>query len=175
MADRHQFRADWHDYNDGVYFATICCHDMRHYFGRISDGVIEYSAVGKELIDRINLIESIHSDCQVWNYVVMPNHVHLLISIEPEKVCNKKKNTGCLHNAFHNEECRDFHHNSRFSIVINHLKGHLTKFAKRNNIPFRWQSRMYDNIITNQESYRLVMNYIDSNIETWESDRFNKE
>lgn len=34
---------------------------------------------------------------------------------------------------------------------------------------------MYDNIITNEESYRLVMNYIDSNIETWESDRFNKE
>ncbi len=35
MADRYQFRANWHDYNDGIYFVTIYCAKNQHLFGEI--------------------------------------------------------------------------------------------------------------------------------------------
>lgn len=38
MTDRHRFRAQWHDYNDGIYFVTICSHEKRHVFGHIRNG-----------------------------------------------------------------------------------------------------------------------------------------
>ena len=31
-------RADFHDYNGGMYFVTVCTHDKCHYFGKIDDG-----------------------------------------------------------------------------------------------------------------------------------------
>ena len=29
-------RANWHDYNGGVYFVTICTKNREHYFGEIT-------------------------------------------------------------------------------------------------------------------------------------------
>ena len=29
-------RADWHDYNGGIYFVTICTKNCEHYFGEIT-------------------------------------------------------------------------------------------------------------------------------------------
>lgn len=46
MSDRHTVRADWHDYNGGIYFVTICSHDKKHIFGTIKNGGIAYSSLG---------------------------------------------------------------------------------------------------------------------------------
>ena len=39
-------RAQWHDYNGGEYFVTICTHGREHYFGEISDGQMNLSEIG---------------------------------------------------------------------------------------------------------------------------------
>ncbi len=40
-------RAQWHDYNGGAYFITICTHQHRHYFGEILDGKMRLTQVGE--------------------------------------------------------------------------------------------------------------------------------
>lgn len=83
MADRHQFRANWHDYNGGIYFVTVCTHGRRHTLGSIINGEMHLSELGK-ITDRcINELERHHADVSLLNYVVMPNHIHLAIDISP--------------------------------------------------------------------------------------------
>lgn len=83
MADRHQFRANWHDYNGGIYFVTVCTHGRRHSLGSITNGEMHLSELGK-ITDRcINELERHHPDVSLLNYVVMPNHIHLAIDISP--------------------------------------------------------------------------------------------
>ena len=81
MADRHQFRADWHAYNEGIYFVTICCAERRHYFGEIRDNQMQLSALGRIAENQIKNIQHHFTDVEIWNYVVMPNHVHLVIAV----------------------------------------------------------------------------------------------
>ncbi|MDE6131406.1 MAG: hypothetical protein K2F74_07420, partial [Muribaculaceae bacterium] len=86
MADRHQFRADWHDYNGGIYFVTICCANKCHLFGEIiSDTAVGTrfiaSALGRIVQEDIQKLPSYHNDLEILNYVIMPNHIHADFSI----------------------------------------------------------------------------------------------
>jgi len=56
--------------------------------------------------------------------------------------------------------------------IIRGYKIGVTKFARNNNIPFSWQSRFYDHIIRNHESFRRISNYIINNPVNWQDDKF---
>ena len=81
MADRHQFRAPWHDYNEGIYFVTICCAEKHHYFGEISQGKMYLTQAGIITESQISNLSKHFPDIEIWNHVVMPNHIHIIISI----------------------------------------------------------------------------------------------
>ncbi len=81
MADRHQFRAPWHDYNEGIYFVTICCAEKRHYFGEIHQGKMNFTQAGIITESQIANLPKHFPDIEIWNHVVMPNHIHIIISI----------------------------------------------------------------------------------------------
>lgn len=81
MSDRHAFRADWHDYNSGIYFVTICSKDKRHIFGSIRNSVMIMSDVGKIVECCILDIANHHTNLEIWNHVVMPNHIHMVINV----------------------------------------------------------------------------------------------
>ena len=83
MGDRHQFRAQWHDYNDGLYFVTICSSLKTHIFGRIHDKKFYPTTLGKKIVeDCIKAIPSHNKSVELWNYVVMPNHIHMVVNID---------------------------------------------------------------------------------------------
>lgn len=224
MNDRHQFRAQWHDYNKGTYFVTICCADKQHYFGRItSDSPVGTrfiaseqrsilseqrsiaskqrfipSALGRLVEKEILNIPSYYNDVEIWNHVVMPNHIHLIISVgtrfitstnETNKT-NESPNTGCLKPREHNApESQDFHHNSRLASIVGAFKAGVTRQWRQVGTRFIaseqrttastpantkiWQPRFHEHIIRNQRAYDYIMNYIDNNIENWCYDRFN--
>ncbi|MDY4407201.1 MAG: transposase, partial [Sodaliphilus sp.] len=73
MSDRHRFRAEWHNYQEGVFFVTICAHAKKCLFGHIQDGNIHFSKIGKIIYECISEIPNHHQDTKVWNYVIMPN------------------------------------------------------------------------------------------------------
>ena len=80
-------RAKWLEYNEGVYFLTICTLNHVHYFGSIVDGEMCLSAVGAFLQNELEHVEQHHPHVSVLQYVVMPNHVHAIVEIG-EKISN---------------------------------------------------------------------------------------
>ena len=58
MSDRHTFRAEWHDYNSGIYFVTICSKDKRHIFVSIYEGKMKFSAIGNIINECLMAIAS---------------------------------------------------------------------------------------------------------------------
>ena len=76
-------RAWWHQYKEGVYYVTICTKNRENYFGRIEDGVMEMSEMGKCLNEQILLTSEMRADMNVEIplFSIMPNHVHLIVVI----------------------------------------------------------------------------------------------
>lgn len=180
MSDRHQYRADWHEYNEGVFFVTVCCAEKRHYLGEISDGKMVTSAIGDIVESHIRSIAQHFPDVEILNHVVMPNHVHLIIAAGCSAATRTQPtvatNRGCLKPRQHGpREVQNFHHNNRLSVIMRCLKGGIKREAGRRGIEFSWQSRFYDHIIRNRRSFENIMNYVDSNVENWETDRFSKD
>lgn len=182
MGDRHQFRADWHDYNSGIYFVTICSHEKKHIFGRIVGTRFFASELGQIIIDHIiKLPQYYNGDVEIWNHVVMPNHIHLVLSvgtrfIASASVCTSN-NHGCLKPPKHGEVCENNHHNSRLAIIIGAFKAGVTRTARTRRIASLpcWQSRFHEHIIRDQRAFDNIMNYVDNNVERWADDCFNKK
>ena len=73
---------------NGVYFITICSKDKKCIFSKIIPGAdeslapeIRLSKTGEIINTAINEIGNHYDNVSVVNYVIMPNHIHLLISI----------------------------------------------------------------------------------------------
>ena len=79
-------RAQWHDYNGAEYFVTICTKNMVHYFGEIVDGEIQLTKIGEYLKYQIENIHNHYVFAEVLLYTIMPNHFHMIIAIDGNKI-----------------------------------------------------------------------------------------
>ena len=157
MSDRHAFRAEWHDYNSGIYFVTICSKDKQHIFGNIKDSIMILSDIGK-IVERCILdISNHHTNVELWNHVIMPNHIHMVINLatpppvgtryiasaqatpppvgtryiaSAQAMHNAGQNMGCLRTSRHGEPCEDFHHNSSLAVVVGTFKAAVTRLMR---------------------------------------------
>lgn len=198
MADRHQFRAKWHSYEYGIYFVTICSHQKTHIFGQINANEMRLNMLGHIVESCITEIPSHHSDVEILNYVVMPNHVHMVIAVGTRYIASTLRqgniasastqgnitsyNLGCLKPPKHGNVCGDFHHNSRLSVIIGSFKSAVTRLANNQMEQSRggrdvsrpyWQPRYHEHIIRNQRAFENIMMYVVTNVERWHSDCFN--
>ena len=158
MSDRHAFRAEWHDYNSGIYFVTICSKDKQHIFGKIKDSIMILSDIGK-IVERCILdISNHHTNVELWNHVIMPNHIHMVINVgtqpapvgtryiaseqatpppvgtryisSAQAMHNAGQNMGCLRAPQHGEPCEDFHHNCSLAVVVGTFKEAVTRLMR---------------------------------------------
>lgn len=67
--------------NDAVYFITICTKNKIHHFGKIQQGKIFLNEFGKIAENQIFWLEKQFPYFVLHNFVVMPNHIHLLSGI----------------------------------------------------------------------------------------------
>ena len=79
LPQRKSPRATWHDYNGGDYFITICTKHHDLFFGDVVDGRMELSEIGEWAWQCAGKIETINDNVFVPEFVVMPNHVHLIV------------------------------------------------------------------------------------------------
>lgn len=148
MSDRHTFRAEWHDYNSGIYFVTICADDKQHIFGNIYNGELELSTIGNIINECLLSIPNHHKDVELLNYVVMPNHIHIVLYVGAQQpvgaqyfapahtmptqaIQTLEKNIGCLRPPRHGELRDDNHFNSRLAVIIRSFKAACSIEVKR--------------------------------------------
>ena len=82
LPQRKSPRATWHDYNGGRYFVTFCTKNHDLYFGDIVDGKMELSEIGEFALRCIERIPEINDNVAVPEFVVMPNHVHMIVIVD---------------------------------------------------------------------------------------------
>ena len=74
-------RAYWHNYNGGAYFITICTKNREHFFGEIENGEMVLSQIGEYTQQCIEQIQQHNPYAEIPLYVIMPNHLHLIVFI----------------------------------------------------------------------------------------------
>lgn len=151
---RKQNRLKNYDYsNNGAYFITICTQNKQSVFwkvgatnGRLRDGDL-LSEYGRIVENAILNIPKYYKTITVEKYVIMPNHIHMILLIQ------------CNGSAMHSPTV---------STVIQQFKGHITKQIKRSI----WQKSFHDHIIRNEQDYNKIWEYIDNNPKSWCDDCF---
>src|SRR5262245_55309350 len=82
---RRSIRAANYDYaGGGTYFVTICTAEREMLFGENQNGLMtlnEFGCIAKEEWERS---ADIRREIQLEAFVIMPNHVHGLVTIVPE-------------------------------------------------------------------------------------------
>lgn len=147
------------DYSENHrYFITICSDDKRKMFSDISVGeglappVIHLSAIGKIIEEQLLALSTRYPVIEIENYVIMPNHLHMILRIE---------NTG---GASPSPTTHD---------IICTLKSLVTRSCRQigyqGNI---WQRSYYEHIIRNEDDYKNTWNYINNNPAHWAEDKY---
>jgi len=90
LPQRKPQRLKGYDYSrNNAYFITICTQNRLPILGRMEKDVVELSDFGKMVEEKLLNI-AIETDVFVGKYVVMPNHIHVIISIgRDETGCNE--------------------------------------------------------------------------------------
>ena len=155
--ERKNLRATFHNYSGGDYFITICTKDRKHYLGKIKDGKMLLSKIGLFATKALTELPTHYRYSQVPLFVVMPNHIHAIICIEPSIVQPDLMPA----------------QRPALSVIVGGFKQSVTAFARRNNIEFAWQSRFHDHIIRDIVDGNNISDYIQNNVAKWDSDCFN--
>ena len=86
---RKNIRLKDYDYSQGgYYFVTVCTKDRLNLFGDIINGEIQLNEVGMIAESELLKIESRYDNVRIDKYVVMPNHVHMIIVIDSAERIN---------------------------------------------------------------------------------------
>ena len=174
-------RATWHNYNAGTYFVTICTQNREHCFGEIvTDGNGEpkmvLSEIGGYAQQQIKNAKIHYPYAEIPLWVVMPNHVHVIVII-------RNYDTDDVH-----DDCRDAinrvstgggitHMNNPMikkclGTIIRGLKARISRYAHDHAIPFAWQTRFHDHIVRNTDELNRIATYVQNNVAQWESDKY---
>ena len=160
LPKRKPTRLQEYDYSqNGAYFITICTHNKECILSRIvtvGEGFplpqIRLTAYGRIVDCFIKELSNRYHDISVDHYVIMPNHIHLLISIHGE---NGRGNPS--------------------PTIIGWLKYQSTKAINgiRGTQGERvFQRSFHDHIIRNEQDYQKIWEYIEYNPCKWEADCF---
>ncbi len=177
LPHRHTIRLPEFDYSrDGVYFITIDAFDKGAVFGDVFKGKMFLSEPGLVADECWRQIPGHFPKTSLYDYVVMPDHLHGLIAILNEREGdghNLKTDTAC---RVPTEGKEVFSHPTQGSIptVVRSYKSAVTKLVHE-RFPSKmekvWQSRYYERVIRNERELREAISYIRSNPANWEERR----
>src|SRR5205085_1437000 len=141
---------NWNYGSEGFYYVTICTKDRSNSFGEINKGIINLSELGSVVQSEWIKTPALRPDMnlQLGEFVVMPNHIHGIISIGK--------------NAFHPGRFakNKFGPQSKnLASIIRGFKSSVTTYARKNNICFNWQARFHEHIIRGCGDYLRITEY----------------
>ena len=158
---RKSARLRGYDYSQaGSYFITICVKGRLNLLGQIVGAAsgrpqINLSQNGKIVKTWISKIADKYSDIRIENYVIMPNHIHLILSMQNNEQLSHACSSGRVNPA------------PTISNIIGYFKYQTTKEIGINGF---WQRSYHDHIIRDEAQYQKIWQYIDENVLRWEKD-----
>ena len=145
--DRKSPRMKHYDYaTPTIYFVTICTYEKRCIFGRPNQ-LNQYGQIAEKDIACLN---QHYPFVHIHHSVVMPNHIHMLISIHP----NAENKT------------------TLSSIMASYKASVSRKIHLLNPDMKIWQRSFHDHIPRNKESLEKIWHYIENTPMKWEMDTF---
>ena len=83
---RKNLRLSSIDYKNGTFFITMCAQNMSCIFGKVfftdTNAFVDLSETGQSVEETINFIDAHDKNVAIEKFVVMPNHVHILMTVE---------------------------------------------------------------------------------------------
>ena len=155
LPQRKNIRLKYYDYSlEGYYFITICTKNRVEMLGNINVGValqgdpkIKLSIEGIIVNKYIEECNKKLRDVLIDEYIIMPNHVHLIIILK----------NGAPRTA-----------PPTIPKIINSLKSIITK-----EIGYSiWQRNYYEHVIRDEKEYLLIKQYIINNPYNWKDDKY---
>lgn len=147
------------DYStNGAYFITICTKDRKCILSNIvGDGfpVPRLTPCGKIVFDLINEIVLKYDKVCVSKYVIMPNHIHMILNVSNDSGTENPSPT--------------------ISKIMGWFKYTATKQINMlcgisgQKI---FQRSFYDHIIRNENDFNEIYRYIENNLAQWQEDKF---
>ncbi|MDD2487755.1 MAG: hypothetical protein PHS92_05295 [Candidatus Gracilibacteria bacterium] len=175
------------DYSaDGGYFVTICTKNREEYFGKIIDGKMILNDDGRIIENEIINTGIIRDNVIIDEYVVMPDHFHMVLMIGYSRNHRDAINrvstitgtmittTGGINGGITGIYNPMLNPNV-LGNIIRQFKGKCTFLinkSKQNN-HFAWQSNYYEHIIRDENELYRIKKYIIENPLNWESNKKN--
>ena len=155
LPNRKSLRLHHYDYStEGGYFITICTEQKKCTLAKVEAGneqaratvsLTKLGCVARDTLLQLREKYDIHIDC----YVIMPNHIHLILLMEKTE---KSITVGQLIGAYK-------------SMVVKNwweiCNGQGVTMGKI------WQRGFYDHILRNVADYKEKARYIDENPDKW--------
>lgn len=129
-----------------MYFITVCTANKACILGNVIPGQtaaessVQLSSIGLIVQDAITAIPTRYHDVYIPKYVIMPNHIHLLLELK-----------------------MDVSPDVTVSRIIQQLKRIASKQAGFSV----WQSHFHDHVIRGEQDFDEIWNYIDNNPANW--------
>jgi len=156
---RKQNRLNEFDYSsNGAYFITICVKDMKCILSTISVGDDALGVPKNNLMDKGEIVDKYIKSTEnipgvyVDKYVVMPNHIHIILHIDREN-----GSPGA---------------STPTKQLVPEAVGALKRLVSREIGENIFQRSYHDHIIRNQADYLKIWQYIDTNPLKWHDDCF---
>lgn len=157
MQTRKPLRLQSYDYSrNGVYFVTVCTREKLHTLGTVVGAGVstgphtalsEYGQIVKSCIRQMPAVEK---------YVIMPNHIHLLVRLTEDGTVRTPSPTQTPYKG------------KGLPMVIRWLKRETTRRCGRS----LWQRGYYDHVIRDEADYLIHWNYIETNPARWSEDEY---
>ena len=154
---RKPARLPGYDYStQGAYFVTICAADRKPIFGQVCVGQglapaeVRLSDLGEAVQTQLRNISLRYDNVDVEKYVVMPNHIHILLYLGAAagaSPCPTLSDVICTFKSLSVSACR--------------------KLGFEGNV---FQTSFHDHIIRDERDYLRIWQYIDTNAAKWQED-----
>ena len=157
---RKKNRLENYDYSAcGAYFITICTRGRREILSRIIVGgdvldapkkeeLLPYGEIAKKYIHQLN---DFYVDIVVDRYVIMPNHIHIILFVSQNGASRTSPPT-------------------RQHTTVSKFVSTLKRFCNKEYGENIWQRSYYDHIIRDREDYEKHVRYICENPLRWRYD-----
>ncbi len=142
------------------YFLTLCTKDRRHILSKIVIGdlinpaIVLLTQIG-ETVNRYILSSEKMEGITVEKYVIMPNHIHLIVQYISDDGSSRAP--------------------TPTNAIIPRFVSSLKRLVNKSVGSQIWQRGYHDHVIRNEEDYRSIWEYIDNNPARWTEDEYYTE